>query len=112
MEKGKKIGEGTYGIVYSAKSPRSGSNYAIKRNLADESISFVSVLRETDILVRLRDENICNLKKVYFGEPFSDSCFSPLSGKDKLNMKDVGVNYVFDKASFDLFHFCLQKCHL
>lgn len=101
-----KLGEGTFGIVYSATSPDTHNKYAVKRNLVEEGTSFIGVLREVDVLNKLRNHpHIVKLEKVAFGQPFAKGCFSPLVGKDRNDMKDDAIHFVFDKATQDLHKF-------
>src|SRR3990167_1562775 len=106
MIRNDKIGEGTYGIVYSCHSPTSGKEFAVKRNLADQNNSFIGVIRELDILNKMRQHpNIVKLEQVSFGEPFTKGLFSPLNKKNITSQKDDSVHFVFQKASYDLHHF-------
>lgn len=105
MLKGEKLGEGTFGIVYTGTSPESGRHYAIKRNLK-EGMSFMGASRELDILNRLRDHpHVVRLEKIAFGAPFQNGCFSPLIGEDHKTQVDDNVHFVFGKASYDLHTF-------
>lgn len=109
MIRSDKIGEGTYGIVYSCQSPTSGKGFAVKRNLADTNNSFIGVIRELDILNKTRHHpNIVKLEQVSFGEPFVKGLFSPLNKKNRSSQKDDSVHFVFPKASYD-FHHLIHK---
>jgi serine/threonine protein kinase len=108
MIRGDKLGEGTFGIVYSAFSPNSGKEYAIKRNLVENETSFIGSLRELDLLNQLRDNrHITNIISVSYGDPFKKKreAFSPLVGKDKKTQKNDFVHFVFEKANCDLHEF-------
>lgn len=101
-----KIGEGTYGIVYSCSSPTSGRGFAVKRNLSDHNNSFIGVIRELDILNKTRNHpNIVKLEQVSFGEPFAKGVFSPLNKKSRSSQKDDSMHFVFPQASYDFHHF-------
>lgn len=100
MDKGDKLGTGTYGVVYSATDD--GKEYAVKRNLTEKGTQdFIGVIREVDILRKLREHpNIVKLEFVSLGSPFGDDeCFSPVMEPDQ---KDDKIHFVFPKASHDL----------
>ena len=59
-----KIGKGSYGVVYKAKID--DKLFAVKRNLADDTIDFVGCIRELDILLRLNHPNIVILEKIIY----------------------------------------------
>ena len=106
MQKGEKLGEGTFGIVYSGTSPRSNRQYAVKRNLVEEETSFIGVPREVDVLNKLRNHpHIVRLEQVAFGEPFNGKCFSPLAGKERASQRDDSIHFVFRQAAYDLHRF-------
>lgn len=106
MQRGDKLGEGTFGIVYSGTSPRTKTEYAIKRNLVEDSTSFIGVSREVDVLNKLRHHpHIVRLEQVAFGHPFQGACFSPLQGKDRESQRDDAIHFVFRKAHYDLHQF-------
>jgi len=105
MKKGQTLGEGTYGIVYDATSPRTGRGVAVKRNLKEVEVSFVSAVRELNLLALLRDHiNVIRTEYVSFGNPFNNTgMLSPLKGKDRKCQIDDSVHFVFEKAGSD-FH--------
>jgi serine/threonine protein kinase len=106
MLKGEKLGEGTYGIVYTGTSPNTGRHYAIKRNLAEKAVSFMGAPRELDVLNRLRDHpHIVRLEKVAYGAPFQTGCFSPLGNMVHGTQRDDSIHFVFGKAHYDLHQF-------
>ena len=106
MLRGDKIGEGTFGIVYSALSPRSQRQYAVKRNLVETETSFIGVPREVDVLNKLRHHpHIVRLEQVAFGQPFNGSCFSPLAGEGRVSQRDDAIHFVFRQAAYDLHRF-------
>lgn len=106
MIKGKILGEGTFGIVYSGTSPRSQREYAIKRNLMENSTSFIGALREVDVLTKLRKHpHITRIECIAFGEPFTGACFSPLKSTERENQRDDRVHFIFGKAEYDLHSF-------
>ena len=105
MHRGEKIGDGTFGVVYAATSPRTGNNYAVKRNLMEEETSFIGVSREVDLLNKLRHHpHIVRLERVAFGQPFLGSIFSPLTN-DRQSQRDDTLHFVFSQAEYDLHRF-------
>ncbi len=106
MLRGDKLGEGTFGIVYSAQSPTSHKTYALKRNLAEEETSFIGSPRELDVLNKIRKHpHIIKLERVSFGDPFISGCFSPLQGDDRKNQRNDSIHYIFKQANCDLHRF-------
>ncbi len=106
MKRGDKLGEGTFGIVYAASSPRTKRQYAVKRNLVEDGTSFIGVSREVCVLNKLRNHpNIVRLEQVSIGHPFNGSCFSPLAGQDRISQRDDSLHFVFKEASYDLYRF-------
>lgn len=106
MQRGEKLGEGTFGIVYSASSPKTNRQYAIKRNLVEDETSFIGVPREVDVLNKLRlHPHIVRLEQVAFGQPFNGNCFSPLVGKERKSQRDDSIHFVFKQAAYDLHRF-------
>lgn len=106
MLRGDKLGEGTFGIVYSARSPSSQRNYAVKRNLIEDETCFIGASREVDMLNRLRHHpHIVRLERVCFGQPFNGECLSPLLGHERNSQKDDSIHFVFGRAEYDLHRF-------
>ena len=95
------LGEGTYGIVYEAKSP-GGHNYAIKRNLKEDKTCFIGILREVDILANLRHPHVLQLKTVILGEPFANGSLSPLDARLHERQQSDKLHFVFNRESYDL----------
>lgn len=106
MLRGDKLGEGTFGIVYSGTSPKSNRQYAVKRNLVEDETSFIGVPREVDVLNKLRHHpHIVRLERVTFGHPFNEGCFSPLKGIERTSQRDDSIHFVFGQAAYDLHRF-------
>ena len=106
MRRKEKLGEGTFGIVYSAVSSQTNKRYAVKRNLTETQTSFIGVIREVDILNKLRQHpHIVQLEQVAFDNPFTMSCFSPLIGRDRISQRDDSIHFVFKEAAYDLHRF-------
>lgn len=103
MQRGNKLGEGTFGIVYEAFSPNSNKNFAVKRNLIENAASFIGASREVDILNKIRNyPYVVRLERVTFGHPFNVSCFSPLNNTERPTQKDDSIHFIFGKANYDL----------
>ena len=99
------LGEGTYGIIYSCKHPETGEKYAVKRNLAEKRILFLSAIRELDLLTKLRDHpHIVTLEYVSYKSPFGEHNFEPIAADDKerQSQRDDGIHFIFEKASYNL----------
>lgn len=110
MIKKEKLGEGTYGVVYAARSPTSGNNYAIKRNLVDKALSFHSGYRELDIMNSLRQHpNILRLDRVCVGNPFTQGMLSPINRTKHRGQKDNNLHFVFPRGSYDLHDFAFTS---
>jgi len=106
MSRGDKLGEGTFGIVYSTASEETGEQRALKRLLAEDKTSFISAVRELDILNKLRGHPyIVQLTAVIFGESDVASCFSPLQGHDRANQRDDAIHFEFEFAKSDLHNY-------
>ena len=99
--KNKKVGSGTYGIVYSATSP-GGRKSAIKYNLKSEGFDFACCLREMNINHRLGcHPHIVPLTRINEGEPFSgprSPIVEPYTRRDK-------IHFVYPLAVGDLKNF-------
>ena len=90
--KQERLSEGSYGLVYQIKD----TDLALKRNLAETDTTFMSSIRELNILYMLRNHpNIVRIEEVVFGD-IDKSDFSPLAGEDRLTQRRRGA-------------FCIQK---
>ena len=89
-----KLGKGSYGVVYKAKID--DKIYAVKRNLADDTIDFVGCIRELDILLRLNHPNIVILEKIIYDKEF------PKQDHNEQDVKDDYVHFGFECCKFDL----------
>src|SRR3972149_1259622 len=106
MLRGSKLGEGTFGIVYSATCPKTGKQFAIKRNLVEDETSFIGVPREVDVLNKLRHHpHVVRLESVSFGIPFHEGIWSPAVGKDRISQRDDAIHFIFGQAAYDLHRF-------
>ncbi|XP_074645263.1 cyclin-dependent kinase 10-like [Tubulanus polymorphus] len=70
FEKLNRIGEGTYGIVYRARDTKTNEIVALKRTRLENAKDGapVSALREINILMNLRHENIVELTEIVVGK--------------------------------------------
>lgn len=99
MLKGKKIGEGTYGKVYSATSRSAKGDYAVKRNLIERPLDFAGSVKELDILNKLQDHpHIVRIEFMSVGDPFIQASLSPL----RCEYKDDKIHFIFPLADGDL----------
>lgn len=98
-----KIGEGSYGIVYSGnfKDDKTGKLYAIKRNFKELSASWFGNIHEADVLVRLRGHPfIVDLHKISLGDPFdTERPMSPVTSSDKKKMMEDKLHFILEHAS-------------
>ena len=102
MKKVKRIGQGTYGVVYTAVNDNDPEiELAVKRNIIDISTSFSGSLRELDLLTYLKGHPyIVNLMYVSFGNPFPMPN-SPIRGEGHQYKEDY-LYFIFEKAQKDL----------
>ncbi len=104
MIKTNKIGEGSYGVVYSGKfkegkHPDPNRIFAIKRNFKELSSAWIGNIRELDILNRLKGHPcIINLHTVAIEDPFDKSNPMTPSTADKKIMKEDKIHFVLDYA--------------
>ncbi|KAG1659780.1 hypothetical protein FOA52_015881 [Chlamydomonas sp. UWO 241] len=87
FEKGEKIGEGTYGLVYHARSKENGGRFALKQFKSQREGEGVSptAIREIMLLRELNHENIVRLDSVH------------------INRAEPSLWLAFDYADHDLF---------
>lgn len=106
MLRGDKIGEGTFGIVYTCKSPDNSNHYAVKRNFMEDKTSFIGAVRELDILKQLRNHpHIVKLEKVVLGDVFKGNCASPINLTERQAQKEDRVHFAFQEAFCDVHKF-------
>lgn len=99
----KKIGEGTYGVVYHVKSPGEKHEYALKRNIR-MGVSFIGSLRELEMLNTLREHPF--ISKILFfydqerHEQRAKVPFSPLKPRSGVsrNLDNDSIHFIFEKA--------------
>ncbi|KAG2444028.1 hypothetical protein HYH02_009227 [Chlamydomonas schloesseri] len=87
FEKGDKIGEGTYGLVYHARSKETGGRYAIKQFKGGREGDGVSptAIREIMLLREMRHPNIVKLESAY------------------INRSEPSLWLAFEYAEYDLY---------
>lgn len=106
MDRIDKIGEGSYGIVYSGKIKNSKEDegtkmYAVKRNFKEKSASWIGNIHEADILARLRGHPfIVEIHRFSYGDPFAQGKpMTPnLAGERK--MKEDKIHFVLEHADY------------
>lgn len=99
MKLGIRINDGSFGNIYEIKD---SEQLALKRNLAEVETSYMSAIRELNILYIMRHHpNIIKLEQVVFMDSFRDP-FSPLVGEDRVNQRDDSVHFSFKQATYDL----------
>ena len=112
MERVDKIGEGSYGIVYSGKlkhnSSESGEDsekkdekmFAIKRNFKEKSASWIGNVHEADILARLRGHPfIVEIKCFSYGDPFASAKPMTPNLADERKMREDKIHFVLEHAT-------------
>lgn len=103
MEVIDELGNGSYGIVYSARYTDNDDDdtYALKRNLIESDCDFSGVLREIDLLVKLRRHpNIIKIKAVLIGDGFSKPL--PAMGRDYQGLHNDTFHFIFEMGDCDL----------
>lgn len=107
-----KIGEGTYGIIYSAKNVDiKNKEFAVKRNLVDKQISFMGALKELDLCVKLKEHPfIIEIYFVTFNNPFSNPNSPLRTGEfDRDGVCEDKIFFIFEKADCDGFDFIYER---
>lgn len=91
------IGSGAYGSVYKA-TDINGSTVAVKMNKIDSDISGIGIMKELDMLARLKNHPfIIDLKSIYFIPPFVNKKLTPY--KDNTMKNDIS-SFVLEYAEF------------
>lgn len=106
-----RLGNGTYGIVYSCTTPKGTEKYAVKRNLVEKDTNFIGSVRELDVLVRVREHpHLVYIACVSIGNPFkSPKDYSPLDPSERDSQRDDNLHFIFEEASYDL-HSYIYDC--
>jgi serine/threonine protein kinase len=99
-----KVGEGSYGIVYSGKfkDTKDDKIYAVKRNFKELSTNWIGNIHEADILVRLKGHPcIVELHKISMGDPFdpSNPMTPKITNEDKKTMKEDKMHFILEYLS-------------
>lgn len=95
LHKINKLGEGTYGIVYSAQKDNSKDTLAVKRNLIDITTDGCGSIRELNIHAKLKGHPfVVDLQSVSFKNPFS-TAMTPIN-EQELKMKEDNMYFVME----------------
>lgn len=106
MDHKRKIGEGTYGIVYSGINS-DNNRRAVKRNIVEKSTNFLGSIKELDVLNKLKGHPyIVEIDSVSFGSPFKPGVLSPIR---KDSCREDGMHFIFEEATFDGSVFILNE---
>ena len=100
-----RLGKGTYGVVYVGKQdqvPEKPSHnlneLAVKRNIVENSTSYIGSVKELDILSRLKGHPfIVDLLAISFDNPFNTG-LSPLREKGR---REDDIFFIFEKGAYD-----------
>jgi serine/threonine protein kinase len=99
LTKIKKIGEGTYGIVYHARTS-ANKDVVVKVHILEKTTDFIGNIKELDLLCKLKNHpNIINIKWYTFEYPFLEKSKTPMRSK---KTKEDKLYFIFDKADYDL----------
>lgn len=102
LQRTKKLGSGTYGIVYKAVTKDGKTEFAFKRNLS-QTDGYSEVMRELDILNRLRGHpRVIAIMMVSVGNPFADDAMSPIKTGTKEVYTDDVFHFLFELAQCNL----------
>jgi len=106
MERVEKIGEGSYGIVYSGKFKKTTDGkeeekmYAVKRNFKEKSASWIGNIHEADMLARLRGHPfIVEIKSFSYGDPFMQAKPMTPDLAQERKMREDKIHFVLEHAS-------------
>lgn len=101
----KKIGEGTYGIVYEIQDQH-GQKYAYKRFLSQLSsypACYTEAEREANILSILNGNPcIVKLKMISIGHPPMDKPLSPIKSEDRNKVTEDLLHFLFENGASNL----------
>ncbi len=101
MNRVDKIGEGSYGVVYSATFKDDDNNklYAVKRNFKELSANWFGNIHEADILIRLKGHPfIVEIHKIALGDPFDKGRAMTPSTADKRRMAEDKMHFILEHA--------------
>lgn len=99
MYKKKKIGEGSYGVVYSGIFKDTGKEklYAVKRNYKEKSAAWIGNIHEADVLTRLKGHPcIVSIVKMAMGDPFDESNPMTPNLSSKKDMVEDKFHFIMD----------------
>lgn len=108
IEKGKVLGEGSYGKVYEGTTIINGEKKvcAIKTNYCDNVISGTNVLRDINFHFLLRHPFIIKINYIMQGDPFEagGTAMTPLAKGLRKTQKHDSYHFVLDKVGKDVCH--------
>ncbi len=99
MDRIDKIGEGSYGIVYSGifKEKLDKKMYAIKRNYKEATTAWMGNIHEADILVRLKGHPcIVEIHRISIGDPFDKTNPMTPRVKSKKDMNEDKLHFILE----------------
>jgi len=110
MERIDKIGEGSYGIVYSGKlkpeiyinseEKKDEKMYAVKRNFKERTASWIGNIHEADILARLRGHPfIVEIHRFSYGDPFAQAKPMTPNLASERKMREDKIHFVLEHAT-------------
>jgi serine/threonine protein kinase len=106
MQRIDKIGEGSYGIVYSGKFKENDKEdskeklFAVKRNFKEKTASWIGNVHEADILARLRGHPfIVEIHRFSYGDPFADTKPMTPNLATERKMKEDKIHFVLEYAA-------------
>lgn len=102
MHKKKKIGEGSYGVVYTGffKDDKDKKLYAVKRNYKETTSSWLGNIHEADVLARLKGcQFIVNLHKMAIHDPFDESNPMTPNLSSKKDMSEDKLHFIMEYVS-------------
>lgn len=101
MNRISKVGEGSYGVVYSASFKEDDKKvYAVKRNFKELSSAWFGNIHEADVLIRLKGHPfIVELHRIALGDPFdSHNAMTPTTA-DKRKMAEDKMHFIMEYVS-------------
>ena len=101
MNRISKIGEGSYGVVYSACFKEDDKKvYAVKRNFKELSSSWFGNIHEADVLIRLKGHPfIVDLHRISLGDPFDNHNAMTPTTADKRKMAEDKMHFILEYVS-------------
>lgn len=110
IRKKEKLGDGTYGVVYSAEMHTDDElkEVAVKRNLCQPSMLGMSCIREMNFLECLKGHpNIVFLESVHQGNPFRNGPMTPIPLERE--QSEDSHHFIFERAECTMFKYLKSK---